>query len=343
MRVPSFCFIVVTLFLLMDFRQPASSPPPPIFVVVEESVQEWKSFNHAINVTFIDIPRTLGSSWQEISAAAEGEGLLMNGDRSGVITFFVVDVESESSYGHWQGESAVFLHEWRNLKKWFRNVFVLIGSPRNYKKITFELYEIFPHDVKLLSELPNYPHNYCVFKPLFSLSDRELDQTNVMFYWHRHIEFLEKAALQNSARPRKYPLLIMPRGVNENIRGNDRAYPGFEIISLWAQSVGGQTLFTDNITSFRKQILLLMGARIVVLTEGSCYSVNGAFVTNSVIVIVGKSLVHQRSQLPSVAAHDHFIRHINNNTLYEVSNATEVIPLLCRLFNFISHFHTGCT
>ena len=263
--------------------------------------------------------------------------------------YFIVDVEKESAFIHWQSEYAVFLREWPSLIAVYPEARVVVGNIKSYKLLTFRLYGIPDEKVVLLKEISR--RNYCIFVPFQSMNDLMLDRYNYLRLWDAHITFLQcssgirsretlfslrcndtlfKALDTELGAVQPSSVLVMPRGVKENLKSNDRSYPGFEPVMLWAAQNKGRVLFTDDVTDFRVQIRAIASARILVVVEGSAYFMAGSLASNTFIVVVGNQLYALQIMFPAISALHDYIRSSNNNTVLFVSSAAEVMPLILR-------------
>jgi hypothetical protein len=315
-------------------------------------VPKWRApgFIHAINVAAVSIV-TYG--YPNITADALFDGSTREGEAAASSTqvFLVIDVDPESSYGHWQLENAVFLREWESIQATHSTARLVIGNKRTYKQLTFELYKVPYEKVILLKDLP--PLNYCIFLPKTSLGDPATDSVVLLERWNAHVKFIQCSSGLNvqttiyNRESHSTPLdgelgpivptsvLVMPRGRKENLRVNDRVYPGFDVVAQWAESNGGRTLYVDNVTDYRIQVRAIASARVIVLPEGSAFHASGGLAAHAVIIVVGTRLFDIQRSNPKVVDLVNNVRHGCMQTCNEVvfvPDADHALPTIMERF-----------
>ena len=326
---------------------------------------EWQSSNfmHAVDLVSVSEQRRGGTAGTggvplQVTGAAK---VLLGATREGSdaarsrSVYFVVDVEQDSAFIHWHSEYAVFLREWPSIVTAYPEAFVVVGNMKSYKLLTFRLYKISEKQVVLLKDISR--QNYCVFVPFQTMNDFTLDRYTYLSLWDAHIKFLRCASGFQSRETlfnirhqdallaaelgemRPLSVLVMPRGVKENLKSNDRSYPGLEPIMQWAVQHEGLVLYTDHVTDFRLQIRAIASARILVVVEGSAYLMAGSLASNTLIIVLGHQLIEQQIVFPAIAALHHYIRFSNNNTVVFCSSATEILPIILKIGPIITQAH----
>ena len=275
-------------------------------------VPGWRNqdFPHVVDMTAVrEQVRNIAPLKIEAAAAifagATLEGLKAAASRP---VFFVLDVEENSNLSHWMMELAVFLREWPDILSTYPNARIVVGKKRGYKQRVFALFSITDEQVILLADLPSV--NYCIFPPFQTLPhllDADNDVTLFSDRWFAFIRYMWCASgldvreiYTSTSKPTPldgvlgslipFPVLVIPRGNKENYIHTERSYPGFEPILEWAQNNNGQILDPDAGAEFRIQVRMIASARIIVVTEGTAFYIDGALASGSHIICVGTKL-----------------------------------------------------
>ena len=214
--------------------------------------------------------------WNEFEVLIEDQ---VSGEH---FNYFNMNCLFNEAFGHWVLEVAIFLGIYKNLKKQIPNLKLYMPNFRHFKMAFLNAFDI-PKDVIAETIQPN---NTCFFTDRISHNDSVFNETykvyldNFISYFHSNVEKIQK----------DIDLIYMPRGRRENYVENDRRITNEDNIELLLKDKYNSIVFNaDNAPeNFIDQVKLINRAKIVVLTYGSAFFVNGCMLKNCKILVLDK-------------------------------------------------------
>ena len=211
--------------------------------------------------------------------------------------YLVIDTSSNESFGHWVYESAVYLLLFRELRKQYPNIRLLLRTRRRFKVQFCELLHI-PAEAVIFEEKQDQERcgTFLFPSPISCLNVKTLPERYVrqLQLWFAYFDSVDIA---HTVTPQPGSTVILPRQSLENYVHNDRVTPTLSIQQCFPTA----TVFhTDVSPSLETQIATLRTAEHVVLTDGSPFLVNAAFVKGVTISIIGMITPNQARDYPKM-------------------------------------------
>ena len=248
--------------------------------------------------------------------------------------FLVLDTAQDTAFGHWVGESAVFLYLWADLSAQHPGIRLVLRSARTFKALLAAAWGLRPAQLLVARALPHNASNLVYFAPLFLLNSALLDLGLGARAFAAHMQRVRSHAglgglCGNWGGAGAARLLLMPRGSRENFFWNDRAVPHErEVMAHFNGTRGAQWLFTDEVRDIGEQARAVAGARVIVTHYGSALFFNGAIARNATLVVLG-SLGEQHKDVHGFRAMWRYINLYNRVVVVEPwLNAWDIIPLV---------------
>lgn len=204
----------------------------------------------------------------------------------------------DSAFGHWIYESAIYLPYYKELKKIYPELKLLVkmNPKRTYKKLLFDVFGITDENIYWLKNndtnstvisYENIPiNNICI-----SINNIFLNTVPIINYdiFKKLIVNFKESVLYNlelnNYIEKTTEYLFFPRSKNgENYKPNDRV---IDYSSVYKVLKDKQVMVYDtkNTENFKQQIELLISSKNIFLDWGSAFMVNGLFCRNSDIYI----------------------------------------------------------
>jgi hypothetical protein len=195
--------------------------------------------------------------------------------------YFIIDTPFNESFGHWVFESAIYLEIFKKLKRIYPQLILVIGEKKDFKILFLKYFEI--NDFQY--EIDKSFHNICLFpKPISCLNNKEICDQYKFYVNHLFHNFPEEIKIHD--------IVLLPRQTKENFKYNDRTYD-LKSIEYEFMVQNKKILNTDAIKHLSEQVKIIKSARIIIVTDGSPFLVNGMFAKNSIIILVGNLSVGQ--------------------------------------------------
>jgi len=226
--------------------------------------------------------------------------------------YLILDTFYHEAFSHWVFESGVYLELFNRLRKLYP-IKLVLKARRTYKSLFCKFFHIEEDDIVYDIQ----PGNTCIFpSPISAMNDRTISEQ----YTKQLIRFYDSFAPYRTG-PKSIDILLLPRQVKENYKGNDRTYCVNELLAYVSGKGSHRVLHTDEITDLREQIRQVSSARNLILTDGSPFLVNAMFTENARIYVLGiNSRWHQETQ-PKVAK----IIELSKNTYARYDNEASVL------------------
>ena len=227
--------------------------------------------------------------------------------------YFIIDTFYHEAFSHWVFESGVYLDLFNRLRKLYP-IKLVLKARRTYKSLFCELFNI--HEDDIVYDIQ--PGNICIFpSPISAMNDLTISDQ----YTKQLIRLYDSFAPYRNG-PKSIDILLLPRQVKENYKGNDRTYCVDRLLAYLSEYRGSYAvLHTDSITDIFDQISQVSRAKKLIVTDGSPFLVNAMFIENARIYVLGvDSRWHQETQ-PKVAK----IIELSKNTYARYENEADLL------------------
>lgn len=222
--------------------------------------------------------------------------------------YLIIDTKYNMAFAHWVFESAIYLELYHTLQKRHPHIKIVMDVDLSYKHLFYKyfnidkdaiLHHVYDYrnaDVNIVIHTLDNSNNICYFpKPITSFNDRTITdeyKSHIMAFWST----FHKAPVEKTI-----DILLLPRQAKENYKGNDRITDTSNIEKRLATITNNyRVLHTDNNTELLLQIELVQKAKVIIVTDGSPYSVNGFFAKDSKIILLGDITQQQIPLYPKV-------------------------------------------
>jgi hypothetical protein len=197
--------------------------------------------------------------------------------------YFCMDMNFNDAFAHWFYESFIFINYVLKCKETYPNTRILCRTRRTYK-LTF------PAHFGIEVEYGVSDRNNLAFFPEFVSYSNDVQCSEK---YKKLVEQLyAKFAYAPAYAPDKaIPITFLPRQSRENHHG--RQYDCSTIVEYVQQCKDNMILQTDMLSSLQEQLQTLQTSKVIILTEGSPYLVNGLFATDSTIIVLGDIVERQ--------------------------------------------------
>lgn len=218
--------------------------------------------------------------------------------------YIVLDTKFHDAFGHWFFESVIWLPKIKWVLDTHPNAKLYLREVKNFKVQILEYFGIMPS--KICTQFSAHK-NICIFpNPCTALNDIDDFAKFKGMIEDFSKEFHHETVTKNIS------YLLMPRQKKENFSYNDRQVGTDELEDYIEKIQCSQIFNTDHSPSFETQIKTLQGSQHILVTDGSAFTVNGFLAKNSVIFVLGDSLVPaQRQYQKKLQALCEFIEHHN--------------------------------
>ncbi len=202
--------------------------------------------------------------------------------------YIVLDTKFHDAFGHWFFESAIWLPKIKWVLDSYPNAKLYLREIKTFKLQILEYFGIMQN--KICTEFSE-PKNVCIFpNPCTAFNDiNDFTKFKTMLE-----EFSREFHREPVAKNISY--LLMPRQKKENFSYNDRKV-GTDDLERYVEKIQTSCIFnTDHSPSFTSQVNSLQSSHHILVTDGSPFAVNGFLAKNSVIFVLGDSLVPAQRQ-----------------------------------------------
>jgi hypothetical protein len=236
--------------------------------------------------------------------------------------YFIIDTLFNQAFAHWVYESAIYLDLFIILKKRYPALQLHLKLKRKFKLLFCSIFNIKEEDIVYRLQ----PNNMLIFpSPISMLNNPEITP--------EYIEQLRTFFIRFNSYKSQHKtksILIMPRQINENNKGNERYYDMSKITKYFEESIYlYEFLNTDSIEDIKEQIQRVSSANTIILTTGSPFLVNGMFSYNSRILIIDILTVEQYMNYKKIKQIMDNIKEMNNTTYEHYSNTDDLYTYLC--------------
>ena len=217
--------------------------------------------------------------------------------------YIVLDTKFHNAFGHWFFESAIWIPKIKHILKTYPQAKIYVKEKKGYKEQIFAYFDITPE--KIVDKFAK--NNICVFvNPFTALNDtKEHERFRVML-----AEFSKNFYLDLSYKSISY--LLLPRQSKENYGSNDRQIGTNDLEDYLVNIPASKVFNTDESPAFADQVKSLQSSKYILVTDGSPFAVNAFMAINSVIFVLGDSLLpNQRQIYPKKNHICNFIEHHN--------------------------------
>jgi len=228
-------------------------------------------------------------------------------DSDNKIYVLVIDCTYHDAFCHWVYESAIYLPLFNILKNKYPNIKLHLKGYKKYKELFCTHFNIVSADI--LYQLPS--NNCCIFPlPISCLNNKDICNN----YKAQVYKFINH--FKNNSAVKTIFILLMPRQVKENYKGNDRVYYTGDIETNIQHYDDSYILNTDEVVVLSDQINIVNNSKNIILTAGSPYFVNGIFTNNSTIIVLDDLIISQINEFKKMG----FLHNIisTNNTVHIV-------------------------
>jgi hypothetical protein len=222
--------------------------------------------------------------------------------------YIVLDTKYHDAFGHWFFESAIWVPKIKWVLDTYPNAKLYLREIKTFKLQILEYFGIMQN--KICTEFSEYK-NVCIFpNPCTAFNDiDDFARFKVMVK-----DFSKEFHNEKFIKDISY--LLMPRQKKENFSYNDRELETDDLKDYIEKINSSEIFNTDNSPSFAAQIKALQSSKHIIVADGSAFSVNGFLAKNSVIFVLGDSLVPaQRQYQKKMQALCEYIEH-NNAVMY---------------------------
>ena len=226
--------------------------------------------------------------------------------------YIVLDTKFHNAFGHWFFESAIWLPKISHILKNYPQAKIYVKEKKGYKQQILTYFGITPDQI-VDSFLSN---NLCIFvNPFTALNDtKEHERFRKML-----AEFSNE--FYRELPPKKISYLLLPRQSKENYGSNDRQIGTNDLEDYLSQIPASKVFNTDESPSFADQVNCLQSSKHILVTDGSPFAVNGFMSKNSVIFVLGDTLLPLQRQIYPKKNHIcEFIEHHNAVTYVHSQN-----------------------
>ena len=214
--------------------------------------------------------------------------------------YFVIDTKFDDAISHWVIESAVFLPYFKELKKEFPSLKLILKSEKTYKYLFAAFFEIEKTDI--VYETEKNKGNLAFFPPPVvaqnnpNTSDEQLKLVeSIIPRFYTIFDEFEPCILSD------IEYVILPRQKKENYRPNDRTISYGNLIDYFNKSGSVFTssiVNTDDITDLKEQLRLVRKGKTIILTEGAATIVNSLFCKEKILLVNGQHMKNLTGRFP---------------------------------------------
>jgi hypothetical protein len=212
--------------------------------------------------------------------------------------YFAFDTIYENAFGHWVFECAIYLPLYKLLRARIPNLKLYLKSAKTYKTLFCKYFDIHKDDV--VYEFDVAHQSVCYFpSPISALNVPCLHTDYVKhldLFWdnfrlfnarNHHEVDLNVCGHTGIDAVESHVVTVLPRQKKENYNSNDREVPFNKIIEYVTTIPDHVLLHTDAVEDLQHQIEVLRKSKIIVLTDGAAFHVNGMFCYNKNIIVSG--------------------------------------------------------
>lgn len=218
--------------------------------------------------------------------------------------YIILDTQFHDAFGHWFFESAIWIPKIKNILEAAPSIKIHLKQIKGYKTQILEFFNITSD--RLTTNI-DQKENVCIF----------FDPCTALNSLTEHNKF--KSMLNDFAREfhtkhqkKSISYLLMPRQKKDNYISNDRRVESSDLESYLMDIPNSCIFNTDISPSFGDQVNTIQNSKYIMVTDGSPFSVNAFIAQNSVVIVLGDSLVpEQRKSIEKINIICEFIERHN--------------------------------
>lgn len=219
--------------------------------------------------------------------------------------YLILDFTFSGALFHWIAECAIYFKLFLKFKEQYPYIKMVFLTERGYHKTIGDYFNIKENDY--VYSLPE--NNNCIFTlPISALNDNYINEDYKLYA----NDFIKNI---NGNIDKTIELLILPRQKKENY--NHRINNCDDIINNLKNAI---ILNTDYITDFNIQIQTIKSSKIIIVTDGSSFLLNGLIAKNSKIIVLGDVVIGQSIQQPKLKYYLDLIKENNEVIFIPYSN-----------------------
>jgi len=226
--------------------------------------------------------------------------------------YIVLDTKFHNAFGHWFFESAIWVPKIKHILKNYPQAKIYVKEKKGYKQQILFYFGITQDQIVDSFSV----NNVCIFvNPITALNDiKHHERFRVML-----AEFSNE--FYCGLPPKNISYLLLPRQSKENYGSNDRQIGTNDLEDYLSLIPASKVFNTDDSPSFADQIKCLQSSKHILVTDGSPFAVNAFMSKNSVIFVLGDTLLPRQRQIYPKKNHIcEFIEHHNAVTYIQSPN-----------------------
>jgi len=239
--------------------------------------------------------------------------------------YFIIDTNFHEATSHWVIESAVFLPYFKELKKEFPTLKLLLKSEKLYKYLFANFFDIQKNDI-LYEPEPNRENTAFFSPPIQSQNNPKGDKDCMKIYENILKHFYNMFDQFQEETTDEVDYVILPRQKKENYRPNDRHVSYANIIDYIENSGSVYSKIivnTDDITDLRDQLKAVRKGKTIILTEGAATIINSLFCRNKILLVIGEHMKNLTHRFPCAKLLFDFL--MERNTIYCFMNENGIV------------------
>ncbi len=239
--------------------------------------------------------------------------------------YFVMDTKFHDAVSHWVVESAVFLPFFKELRKEFPSLKLILKSEKIYKYLFARFFDIEKDDI--VYETEKNVNNMAFFCPPVlaqnnpnSAEGRMKLVDSIIRNFYSTFDLFE-IDIQN-----EIDYVILPRQNKENYKPNDRNVSYGNLIDYFSKSgsvFSSIIVNTDDITDLKDQLRYVKQGKTIILTEGAATIVNCLFCKDKTILVNGQHMKNLADRFPCSRVLVDFL--MKRNTMHWFLNENGII------------------
>ncbi len=203
--------------------------------------------------------------------------------------YIIIDTQFHDAFSHWFFESAIWLPKIKFILDAHPNAKIHLKGVKGYKTQILEFFGITADQIATEFSQQN---NLCIFvNPCTAFNDQteyKKFQSMLADFWEQfHIELPVK----------KIDYLLMPRQKKGNYISNNREV-NTDDLELYLRNISSSSIFNaEHSPTFADQINAVQSSKHILVPDGSAFLVNAFLAKNSVIAVLGDTLVPCQRQV----------------------------------------------
>ncbi len=195
--------------------------------------------------------------------------------------YYIFDCPGETAFVHWVFESFIFFKYFFKICELYPNIKILTKNNKKYVKNYFDFFNI---KNTIVESITNF-NNICFFSPVFSLNDKNINQS---LYKSLIDEYILYVTINNNCQHilSNNKIIYLPRNTKDNYQNNDRIIENTNEINDFVINIGGSSLNTYDINNLNLQFKIINSFDIIIVDYGSSYFVNCIHLSDKKIIVL---------------------------------------------------------